>query len=417
MIVQQLPPAVHAAVVRGDSGTVAVWNQGDTTVVYVVGPRGSAVVPRVTDSVLAVAGISTDNAKPLRDPPELTYGHFDAYVDYQVDRQAKEISKDLPDYPDPLRAGRVAGKATVQFIVDSAGRPVIGSFKALKSDNPLLTLAIFSWLPRVRYEPAQVNGHPVSELVQQRFGFGRPNGLGHIDAPQGSVEVSFDHDTAWLYLKTSTGTFAVHTDSVTMAAWADSAAHARPPAPHGSKKFDYFNTKLSYPEPSLNTIVAMEFVRLSDAASPYQVAGSNGSWTGGLELSAEGAQRLFALMHQSTSAMTVWRESMSTPDWAQLYFDFQVEQQAAPLPGSPAPGYPETLRTRNIQGEALLQFVVDTIGMIELSSVRVLKSTHPLFALAVYQRIPAMRFQPAQVGGRHVKEMVRQPYDFNLSRR
>jgi hypothetical protein len=68
MIVQQLPPAVHAAVVRGDSGTVAVWNQGDTTVVYVVGPRGSAVVPRVTDSVLAVAGISTDNAKPLRRP-------------------------------------------------------------------------------------------------------------------------------------------------------------------------------------------------------------------------------------------------------------------------------------------------------------------------------------------------------------
>ena len=115
--------------------------------------------------------------------------------------------------------------------------------------------------------------------------------------------------------------------------------------------------------------------------------------------------------------MTVWREGTSPYDWTKPYFDFQVEQQAAPLRGSPSPGYPEVLRAHNIQGQAVFQFVVDTIGMVELSSVRVLKSTNPLFALAVYQKMPAMRFEPAQVGGRHVKEIVQQPYNFNLERR
>jgi hypothetical protein len=45
-----------------------------------------------------------------------------------------------------------------------------------------------------------------------------------------------------------------------------------------------------------------------------------------------------------------------------VYFEFQVAKQVAPRPGNPVPRYPEDLRARSIQGEVLVQFVVDTAG-------------------------------------------------------
>jgi hypothetical protein len=63
-----------------------------------------------------------------------------------------------------------------------------------------------------------------------------------------------------------------------------------------------------------------------------------------------------------------------------------------------------------------MEFVVDTTGMIDLSTVRMLKSDHPLLGLAVYRALPDMRYEPARLGGRPVREIIIQPYAFNLSR-
>ena len=54
----------------------------------------------------------------------------------------------------------------------------------------------------------------------------------------------------------------------------------------------------------------------------------------------------------------------------QAYVDFQVEKAAAALPGSPAPVYPEQLKAAGVEGEALVQFVVDTLGRAELASLK-----------------------------------------------
>jgi hypothetical protein len=388
--------------------------------VYIVGPRGTAATranPATVDSVVRAIGVSPDSARVLHDPPPLSATLPDTYFDYQVEQLAKELPNNAqPRYPDPLRADGVEGKVTAQFIIDSTGRPLVGSFKALKSANTLFTLAVFSVLPDLRFTPAQVKGHPVSELVQVQYVFGwfdRPVTIGD---PEASVTISVRRDSAWLTLRTPKGTFGVHTDSSTMAAWADSAAHVHGPVPHGEKKFDYSDSKLTYPEPSLNAMVTMQFVRMADSSSPYLIVGSNGSWAGSIELPFESVQRVFSAMHRSTSTMSVWRENIPVFDRSKPYFNFQVEQQARPKPGN-SPGYPEALRSRNVEGETLFQFVVDTTGMVDLSSVRVLKSSHPLFALAVYQKLPRMRFDPAVLSGRRVKEIVQQPYNFNLSRR
>jgi protein TonB len=100
----------------------------------------------------------------------------------------------------------------------------------------------------------------------------------------------------------------------------------------------------------------------------------------------------------------------------QTYFDFQVEKPAASAPGSPGPRYPDILRSGGVEGEVLAQFTVDTTGRVEVASFRVLRSTHALFEQAVRSSLPNMRFLPAEVGGRKVKQMVQQPFVFNLAR-
>jgi protein TonB len=100
----------------------------------------------------------------------------------------------------------------------------------------------------------------------------------------------------------------------------------------------------------------------------------------------------------------------------QTYFEFQVEKQVTPYPGNAGPRYPDMLRSANVEGEVLAQFVVDTAGRAEMSTFKVLKSTHDLFTNAVKATLPNMKFYPAEVGGKHVKQLVQMPFQFNLTK-
>lgn len=100
----------------------------------------------------------------------------------------------------------------------------------------------------------------------------------------------------------------------------------------------------------------------------------------------------------------------------QPYFEFQVEKPVAQVPGSSGPRYPEILKSSNVEGEVLAQFVVDTTGRVESGSFKVLKSSHELFTQAVRQALPNMKFLPAEVGGRKVKQLVQQPFQFALTK-
>ena len=97
-----------------------------------------------------------------------------------------------------------------------------------------------------------------------------------------------------------------------------------------------------------------------------------------------------------------------------VFFEFQVEKQVAPLPGNPAPRYPDEARKRGLEGEALVQFVVDTTGSAELWTFKVLRATDPMFVTAVRTALATMKFYPAEIRGRKVPQLVQQPFAFAI---
>jgi periplasmic protein TonB len=100
----------------------------------------------------------------------------------------------------------------------------------------------------------------------------------------------------------------------------------------------------------------------------------------------------------------------------QPYFDFQVEKQAAQIPGGPTPRYPDMLQSAGIPGQVLAQFVIDTTGRADMSTFKVLKSDNDLFTQEVKNTLPKMRFYAAEVGGRKVKELVQLPFSFAITK-
>ncbi|MDE3128925.1 MAG: energy transducer TonB [Gemmatimonadota bacterium] len=97
------------------------------------------------------------------------------------------------------------------------------------------------------------------------------------------------------------------------------------------------------------------------------------------------------------------------------FFAFQVEKQVEMASGNQAPHYPDILRSANVEGEVIAQFVVDTNGRADMSTFKVLKSTHDLFTAAVKNALRDYRFYPAEIGGRKVKQLVQQPFQFSLN--
>jgi protein TonB len=69
-----------------------------------------------------------------------------------------------------------------------------------------------------------------------------------------------------------------------------------------------------------------------------------------------------------------------------------------------------------VEGQVLVQFVVDTTGRAERVSLKVLKSSHESFSNAVREALSCMRYLPAEVGGRRVRQLVQQPFAFGLHR-
>jgi protein TonB len=94
----------------------------------------------------------------------------------------------------------------------------------------------------------------------------------------------------------------------------------------------------------------------------------------------------------------------------------QVERQVALVPGSAPPRYPETLRIAGVEGRVAATFVVDEHGRVEEESVQFVQSDNPLFDDAVRRALRRMRFIPAEIGGRKVRQLVQMPFLFTLAR-
>jgi len=119
------------------------------------------------------------------------------------------------------------------------------------------------------------------------------------------------------------------------------------------------------------------------------------------------------LLAASFYAVPAFAQSTSTSDDADpTYFDFQVDQ-AVKIRVNRAPAYPEHLRAAHIDGQVLVQFVVDERGAAEMSTFKVVKTTNQDFAEAVRRAVSSTSYSPAEIRGRRVKQLVQQPFIFN----
>jgi TonB family protein len=72
------------------------------------------------------------------------------------------------------------------------------------------------------------------------------------------------------------------------------------------------------------------------------------------------------------------------------------------------------MAAKEIEGLVRVRFVVDSTGLVDLSTFKVLETTNESFARAVRAAMPDMRFRPAMMGTRAVRQLSEQPFAFRL---
>ena len=97
-----------------------------------------------------------------------------------------------------------------------------------------------------------------------------------------------------------------------------------------------------------------------------------------------------------------------------IYTAETADTAVARDPDSDGPIYPEALRAQGIEGLALVEFVVDSSGRVDLPSFHVIRATDPQFVVAVREALPRMRFRPAVAHGLRVPQLVQLPMHFRL---
>lgn len=106
----------------------------------------------------------------------------------------------------------------------------------------------------------------------------------------------------------------------------------------------------------------------------------------------------------------------SLPRTGRTYTSDLVEKVVTPRPGNPAPAYPSSLRSAQVEGSVLARFVVDTTGRVEAASINFPEATHTLFADAVRQSLLRSRYLPAVLDDHAVRQLVEQRFAFTLTR-
>jgi TonB family protein len=71
--------------------------------------------------------------------------------------------------------------------------------------------------------------------------------------------------------------------------------------------------------------------------------------------------------------------------------------------------------TQAIEGSVYVRYVVDTLGRADVTTAVVLASDHPSFTQAVLEALPGMRFRPATISSRRVRQLVEQEFTFRIT--
>ncbi len=238
-----------------------------------------------------------------------------------------------------------------------------------------------------------------------------------LRADSGSVALTLSDSVWYVAAKTPAGTFEIEADTETAARWMDSAAaitdssmastvavlwersdaarRARLPAPAGQ---------------------SMTVRRLTDQR--YELTADNGAWQGTLRLSRVAFDSLWKFLTRvvplpapaaDDSIGALGRERIRSG--AEPLFEFQVERHAT-LSYAPRVYAPRDESGETIEGDVLLQCVVDQHGRPEPETMRLLPSSDARLAAVARAILLNSRFDPAIAGGRPVKQIIQMPFRF-----
>jgi TonB family protein len=213
-----------------------------------------------------------------------------------------------------------------------------------------------------------------------------------------------------LRVTTDSGTFTATTDSTVLARWADSAAALPDSATHARGQKGTLKIWQIKADGLPNARIT--FGRQpSDHGSQLVLVLFNGVW-GIIQPLGDKAPAVLAVMHGDL-ATSEWTDSATVSSPARLA-DPRNEKQAEQVHGSPEPEYPPELLRAGVEGGATMDFIIDTTGRVNRASVRLVSATDLRFAMACRAALYRMKFQPAQVDGRNVREIVTMPFTFAL---
>lgn len=97
----------------------------------------------------------------------------------------------------------------------------------------------------------------------------------------------------------------------------------------------------------------------------------------------------------------------------EVYTSDQVDSPVQFAGGSPAPIYPDSLWRAGVAGRVVAEFVVDSVGLVEPESLRIVSATQPYFAPAVTAALRDAVFRPAVLAGKPVRQIVLLPFVFS----
>jgi protein TonB len=100
---------------------------------------------------------------------------------------------------------------------------------------------------------------------------------------------------------------------------------------------------------------------------------------------------------------------------ARAYSENEVERTVE-VTRAPVPRYPDALKSANVEGAVVMQFIVGTNGRVEPGSIKVVSSPHRQFSDAVRDALLNAKYRPAQVGGHAVRQLVEQSFSFRLEK-
>ena len=133
--------------------------------------------------------------------------------------------------------------------------------------------------------------------------------------------------------------------------------------------------------------------QLLGAAGPYLVAADSD------------VQRAYVLDRPDTTRL-------APEDVDRTFSIIEVERPVRPLRSNPRVAFPAALAAQGVHGQVTVQFVVDESGRVVATSIRVLRSDDPRLTETVKTSVLEMRFEPAEIAGKPVKQLVRQSFDF-----